>query len=96
MGSHKHWPEDHPFYERAPVHQTTKKECDRVWREYMHGHPDERCIMEVKPGNVKATCVKTNRDAEAERQIEKERREAAYQAFVEQERRRVATLLRER
>jgi hypothetical protein len=56
---HKHWPEDHPFYERAKWHYSTLKECDRIWTQYWHGHEGIACDKQVLPGNVTATCVLT-------------------------------------
>ena len=35
MAQHKHWPKDHPYYERAPwCDLPTKKACDERWREH--------------------------------------------------------------
>lgn len=90
---HKHWPEDHPFYPMAPVHETTKKECDLRWTEYMHGHEGEACVKQVKPGNQLATCILKDRVKEATKDTEDERRQAAFEAFIEKEERRIATLL---
>lgn len=55
--AHKHWPKDHPAYERAGTCQLTVKACDLLWTQYMHGHEGEPCVKEVLPGNKTATCV---------------------------------------
>ncbi len=56
---HKHWPKDHPYYDKAPTHDATIKECDEVWRWYWHGHEGVPCVKAVLPGNTLATCTLT-------------------------------------
>ena len=61
---HKHWPEDHPFYERAPWHNVTMKACDENYTQWLHGHPGEPCVKQFQPSKTKrgqmnsiATCT---------------------------------------
>lgn len=38
----------------------SKPECDRVWREYQHFHPGQRCVIRDEPakkGKSKRVCV---------------------------------------
>jgi hypothetical protein len=67
--AHKHWPKDHPFYERAATCQLTVKACDALWTAYQHRHEGVLCVKEVLPGNVMATCILqyTPADLEARR-----------------------------
>lgn len=71
MKGHKHWPKDHPFYEMAPFHEATRKECDEMWRWYMHGHEGQPCEKQVLPGNKTATCVLTMSPDELEARLSK-------------------------
>ena len=46
---HKHWPEDHPFYERAPFCDLpTKGACDQRWTEFQHGHAGQACVKDYR------------------------------------------------
>lgn len=66
--NHKHWPEDHPFYERAPwCDLPTKGACDQRWTEFLHGHPGHRCVKRIQESKTKkgqpnklATCILVN------------------------------------
>lgn len=65
MAKHKHWPEDHPFYARAPIcPHPTKKKCDEQWTQFQHGHSGTPCIKEIQESKSKrgqmnkvATCT---------------------------------------
>lgn len=54
---HKHWPKDHPFYERAPVCRLTRVECDQRWMWHQHGHTGRPCEKKLLPGYVAPVCV---------------------------------------
>lgn len=65
---HKHWPDDHPFYDRAPFCGfATQKACDKNWTQFRHGHLGRPCVKEIKPSKSKkgqpntiATCTIVN------------------------------------
>lgn len=69
--AHKHWPKDHPFYPHAPTCTLLKKDCDTLWREYMHGHEGIRCVTAVLPGNTTATCTLTYTPEELKKRLSK-------------------------
>lgn len=64
--SHKHWPEDHPYYEHAPVCRfRTKRECDQAYAAWKREQKAEYEAKQV-----------------AKHAAEVERREQVYQAYV--------------
>jgi hypothetical protein len=49
MARHKHWPEDHPQYERARwCDLPTKGACDTRFTQYQHGHLGRPCVKMIQ------------------------------------------------
>lgn len=82
--SHSHWPTKHPFNKTRRC-ELPKVECDRIWREYQHGHEGERCIMELKPKGKIETCAIRGRITQSEENERTKEWQVHFMEFIDKE-----------